>query len=175
MKIFIGCSSHIDIDNKYIEDAKYISNRLSNKYDLVVGGIQEEGIPGTIYKEFINNNRKVYLYTLELYKEDLSKYSIKYKYVANTFERTKNLYKTSDKILILPGGSGTFSEIFSMLEDNRTIESNKEIIIYNQDNYYSDILKILMNSIKHNFNDISIMDRLKVFNDKDDLLRYMEV
>ena len=54
LKIFIGCSSHIDIDNKYIEDAKYISNRLSNKYDLVVGGIQEEGIPGTIYKEFIN-------------------------------------------------------------------------------------------------------------------------
>lgn len=175
MKVFIGCSSHIDIDNKYIEDAKYIANKLSNKYDLVIGGIQEEGIPGTIYKEFINNKRKVYLYTLELYKEDLTKFIGEYKYVDNTFERTKELYNSSDKILILPGGSGTFSEIFSMLEDNRTIESNKEIIIYNQDNYYSDILGLLMKSIKHNFNDISIMDRIKVFNDKDALLKYMEV
>ena len=175
MKVFIGCSSHIDIDNKYIEDAKYISNKLSSKYDLVIGGIMDNGMLGTIYKEFINNKRKVYLYTLELYEEDLSTFKGEYKYVKNTFERTNKLYNTADKVLILPGGSGTFSEIFSMLEDNRTIESNKEIIIYNQDNYYSDILGLLMKSIKHNFNDISIMNRLKVFNDKDALLKYMEV
>ena len=175
MKVFIGCSSHIDIDNKYIEDAKYIANKLSNKYDLVIGGIQDKGIPGTIYNEFINNKRKVYLYTLELYQEDISKYKVDCKYLDNTFERTNSLYNESDKILILPGGSGTISELFSMLEDNRTIDSNKEIIIYNQDNYYSDILGLLMKAIKHNFNDISIMDRLKVFNDKDALLKYMEV
>lgn len=175
MKVFIGCSSHIDIDNKYIEDAKYIANKLSNKYDLVIGGIMDNGMLGTVYKEFINNNKKIYLYTLELYKEDISKYKVDCKYLENTFERTNRLYNEADKILILPGGSGTFSEIFSMLEDNRTIDSNKEIIIYNQDNYYSIILELLMKSIKHNFNDISIMDRLKVFNDKDALLKYMEV
>ena len=175
MKVFIGCSSHIDIDNKYIEDAKYISNRLSNKYDLVIGGIMDNGMIGTIYNEFINNNRKVYLYTLKLYEEDISKYKVECKYLDNTFERTKSLYDESDKILILPGGSGTIGELFSILEDYRTIESNKEIIIYNQDNYYSDILSLLMKSIKHNFNDITIMDKLKVFNDKDDLLKYMEV
>ena len=117
----------------------------------------------------------MYLYTLKLYNEDISKYKLECTYVDNTFERTNSLYKESDKILILPGGSGTISEIFAMLEDYRTIESNKEIIIYNQDNYYSDILSLLMKSIKHNFNDITIMDKLKVFNDKDALLKYMEV
>ena len=88
---------------------------------------------------------------------------------------SSNLYYDSDKILFLPGGSGTFAEIFGMLEDIRTIDNNKEMIIYNKDNYYTDIIKLLNKAVKNKFNDINILDYIKVFNDKDDLINYLEV
>ena len=62
-----------------------------------------------------------------------------------------------------------------MLEDIRTIDNNKEMIIYNKDNYYTDIIKLLNKAIKNKFNDINILDYIKVFNDKDDLINYLEV
>ena len=62
-----------------------------------------------------------------------------------------------------------------MLEDLRTIDTSKEMIIYNKDNYYTDIIKLLNKAIKNRFNDINILDYIKVFNDKDDLIKYLEV
>ena len=175
MKIFIGSSSRVEIDNSYVEDSIYIANKLSKWYDLNMGGLIDGGMMGNVTEIFLNNNREVTIYTLKLYGEDFSKFRGNYKYFDNTFMRTSNLYYDSDKILFLPGGSGTFAEIFGMLEDIRTIDNNKEMIIYNKDNYYTDIIKLLNKAVKNKFNDINILDYIKVFNDKDDLIKYLEV
>lgn len=175
MKIFIGCSSHTDIDNSCIEDSIYIANSLSKWYDLNMGGLIEGGMMGNIQNIFLDNNREVCIYTLELYEEDFSNFRGNHKYFDNTFMRTSNLYNDSDKVLFLPGGSGTFAEIFSMLEDIRTIDSKKEIVIYNHNNYFTDVIELLSKAIKNKFNDINILDYIKVFNDKDDLIKYLEV
>ena len=140
-----------------------------------MGGLIDGGMMGNITNIFLDNNRKVTIYTLKIYGEDFSGFRGDYKYLDNTFMRTSNLYNDSDKILFLPGGSGTFAEIFGMLEDLRTIDTSKEMIIYNKDNYYTDIIKLLNKAIKNKFNDINILDYIKVFNDKDDLINYLEV
>ncbi len=75
---------------------------------------------------------------------------------------------------MLPGGTGTLAEILSFLEEKRTKNDSKDIIIYNQDNYYIELIEIINNYIKNNFNDSNIFNYIKVFNDKNDLLRYME-
>ena len=154
-------------------DADYISKRLANKgYDLVIGGVNDKGM----FRKIINNfkSNKIYLYTLKLYNEEVDK-NIKCTYLDTTFDRTKEIYNNSDKLLFLPGGTGSLSEILSMLEEKRTISSNKEIIIYNQDGYYYDLIKFITKLIKNKFNDISILNYIKIFNDKDDLIKYLEV
>lgn len=176
MNLFIGCSSHSDIDNKFIDDADYISKRLSEmKYDLIIGGISKDGIFGKILYNFQENKRHIKLYTLKLYNEDVSIFDVSCNYVSDTFERQKSIYNDADKILILPGGTGTLSELFGMLEDKRTFDNDKEIIIYNQDGYYYDLIKFITKFIKYKFNDNTIFNYVKVFNDKDDLIKYMEV
>ena len=67
------------------------------------------------------------------------------------------------------------AELFSMLEDNRTIKSTKEIIIYNQDGYYYDLIKFITKLIREKFNDHSILNYIKIFNEKEDLIKYLEV
>lgn len=156
-----------------MSDADYISKSLANKgYDLIIGGVNDKGMFGKIINNF--KSRKIYLYTLKLYNEEVDK-SIKCTYLDTTFDRTKEIYKNSDKILFLPGGTGSLSEILSMLEEKRTINSDKEIIIYNQDGYYYDLIKFITKLIKNKFNDISILNYIKIFNDKDDLIKYLEV
>ena len=96
-------------------------------------------------------------------------------YVENTFEREARIYNEASKVLILPGGTGSLAELFSMLEDNRTIKCTKEIIIYNQDGYYYDLIKFITKLIREKFNDYSILNYIKIFNEKEDLIKYLEV
>ena len=46
-------------------------------------------------------------------------------------------FEDSEVILILPGGLGSFYDLF------RAIESNKKIILYNKDFFYTPIIKKL--------------------------------
>ena len=176
MKIFIGCSSHSEIDKKYIEDADFISKALARcGYDLIMGGIASEGMFGKIQSNFNDAHRNIKIYTLKLYHEDTSLFNVDCTYVKNTFEREAKIYNDASKVLILPGGTGSLAELFSMLEDNRTIESTKEIIVYNQDEYYSDLIKFITRLIEDKFNDYSILNYIKIFNEKEDLIKYLEV
>ena len=176
MKLFIGCSSRPEIDKKYIEDADFISKKLAScGYDLIIGGISNEGMFGKILNNFNAAHRNIKIYTLKLYNEDMSLFNVDCTYVENTFEREARIYNEASKVLILPGGTGSLAELFSMLEDNRTIKCTKEIIIYNQDGYYYDLIKFITKLIREKFNDYSILNYIKIFNEKEDLIKYLEV
>ena len=175
INIFISCSSHIEIDEKYIKDADYIANVLSKNNDLVIGIASCEGVPGKVLNSFRENNRNIEIVTLKIYNEDQDKFNYaNFNYVDTTFDRTKIIYDKSDVLLMLPGGTGTLAEILSFLEEKRTKNDNKDIILYNKDNYYIKLIEIINNYVKNNFNDSNIFNYIKVFNDKSDLLRYME-
>ncbi len=176
INIFIGCSSKVKINKKYIDDADFISKTLADYgYDLIIGGISKEGMFGKILNNFSEAKKKIKVYTLKLYNEDVNLYNVDCNYVESTFDRTEIIYKNASKILILPGGTGSLAELFGMLEDNRTIESTKEIIIYNQDGYYDDLIKFIKKLINEKFNDYSILNYIKIFEKKDDLIKYLEV
>lgn len=167
MKIFIGCTSNNNVNDTYKNEVDKISKVLSKDYDLIIGGTNDNGI----FSVLINNFKNIELVTLPIYKEDVID-KIKVSYVDSTFDRTKTIYNMADKILILPGGTGTICEIFSILEESRTFDK-KDIIIFNLDNYYTDIIKMISKSIKNDFNKNSILDYIKVFNNSDDLIRYL--
>ncbi|MBQ6538917.1 MAG: LOG family protein [Bacilli bacterium] len=169
MKIFVGCTSSENIKDSYKEEVKKIASFLAKNYDLIIGGVNNDGVFGILIDEFKDKN--IDLITLPIYKEDYDK-NINCTYVDTTFDRTKTCYKMADKVLILPGGTGTICEIFSILEESRTFDG-KEIIIFNLDNYYANTLEMIVDAVKHKFNDMSILDRIKVFNTSDDLIKYL--
>ena len=84
--------------------------------------------------------------------------SYKDKICITSCERTSSIYLECDVILFLPGGTGTFAEIFGMLEENRSINNPKEIILYNYNGFYDGVLDLIQFCVDNKFNTNDIFD-----------------
>lgn len=169
--IFIGCSSSNEIADEYLELAKRVSLELANEGYQLTFGIASSGMMGNCYSTFKNNGRDVYSHTVEIYKDDLKNIDSKETKIHDTtFERTKGLYQDADVILFLPGGTGTMAEFFSILEENRSIETAKQVILFNYNGYYDGMLDVINYSINTKFNRPDIEQNFEVANDLDEVI-----
>lgn len=171
-RVFIGCSSKENIDIEYFDLAEKISNLLiENGYDLSFGS-SSSGMMGRCYQQFNNHNKKVFSHTVSKYIDDLKNINSEKEYIHNnTFIRTENLYKDADIIVFLPGGTGTISEIFSVLEENRTAFSPKKVILFNYDHFYDELLSLIKHCIINGFNDENILNYINVVNNYEEFLK----
>lgn len=158
MKVFISSSSRVE-DNELSK--KIAEVFIKRNYDLVCGGITS-GIMREIFQEFHDNKRNTICITLEVYQEDLSLAEESY-LVDNTFDRTKRIYDEMDIGLFLPGGTGSFCELFAMLEEARTL-TYKPLILYNENNHFSEFIENLNDLIEKGFNDKNILNKIIVVN-----------
>lgn len=168
MNIFIGCSSHEEIEDKYKDITKEIVKEIAKipNLNLVLGTANDHtGLMKYCYDEFKKNKKEVVGISLNIYKE--------FKYldmnhiieVETTMERTKEIYQKSDILLFLPGGLGTYSEIFSSLTELSEKNDDKTIILYNKDFFFTPIIKELYFLYKKGFISKNISDYCKIESD----------
>lgn len=174
MKIFISCSSSDEIKEEYKVVSKYLIEEISKENDLVFG-CTDRGLMGICYNTFLNNKRNIYGVCNEKYIDDVKNLKLtEIKYV-KSFEEANTIFsKISDLILVLPGSFGTLSELVDLLEEKRTGIHNKEILLFNINGFYDDMInmfnKIYNNvSNKYNFNDLC-----KVFTTSDEIIEYIK-
>ena len=174
MKIFISCSSSEEINDEYKIVTKYLTEELSKENELVFG-CANRGLMGICYNSFKNNNRKVIGVCYEMYKDELNSLELDEVHMVKSLEESNRLLgELSDVILLLPGSYGTLSEFICLLEEKRTGIHNKEIIMFNINGFYNDLInmfnKIYNNvSNKYNFNNLC-----KVFNTSDEIIEYIK-
>lgn len=175
MKVFFSVSSRTSIDPEYFNDVREISDAVAAAgYDLVIGVAMKDGMSGEVLRSFRDHNRKIYLKTMECYNEDPKEfYYVNFEYIEDTFMRTKRIYDESDILFLMPGGTGTTSEIFAFLEQLRTDKSSKKIVIYNKNNHYQDLLKAIHKFVESCFNDDSIYEYLNIYDNKEDLIHFI--
>ena len=171
MKVWITSSSRVN-DEKYLGIARRVAYVFSESgYSLVCGGVSSSMMK-EVYDTFLENKRDISCVTLKCYNEIFDE--IIPIYVDNTFDRTKKLYDMSDVVVFLPGGTGSLAEIFSVLEEYRTISSDKRLILYNEDGFYDNLISSLNNLIELGFNDKSILEKLEIVNKVDELKERMK-
>ena len=174
MKILISSSSSDEIRDEYKIVTKYLCNELSNDNDLVFG-CTNRGLMGICYNAFKAKNRDIIGVCYEMYKDDLKHLDLSEVHYVKTFEESNNLLgKLSDIILVLPGAYGTLSEFMCLLEEKRTGIHNKEIILFNINGFYDELItmfnKIYKNvSLKYDFNSLC-----KVFSTADEIVEYIK-
>lgn len=174
MKIFIGCSSSNEISSEYKVVTKYLSETISKDNDLVFG-CENRGLMGVCYNEFLNNNREIIGICYKMYEDDLKGLTLNKVYMVDTLEEsTKKLEELSDLIIFLPGAYGTLSEFIYILESKRTKLHNKDIILFNINGFYDDMLD-MFNKIYNKVSNKYVFDDLcKVFNSVDDIKNYID-
>ena len=174
MKIFISCSSSDEIKEEYKIVSKYLIKELSKDNDLVFG-CSQKGLMGIAYNEFLNNKRKIIGVCNEMYIDDLEGLKVdEINHVKCLEESNKLLGELSDIILILPGSFGTLAEFIDLLEEKRAGIHNKEIIIFNINGFYDDLINMFSKinkdvSKKYDFNSLC-----KVFTTADDIVEYLK-
>ena len=174
MKIFISCSSSDEINDEYKIVSKYLIEEISKDNDLVFG-CANRGLMGISYKVFLNNKRKIYGVCNEMYKEDANELKLDdIKYVSCFQDATKLLCELSDMILILPGSFGTLSELIDILEEKRVGIHNKEIIIFNINGFYDDLLNMLNKINKNVSKKYDAKSLCKVFTTSDEIIEYIK-
>ena len=158
MKVFIASAANLDLEEKYLELARNVSEVFAkNNFDLLFGA-GHYSMMGECYKVFTKYKRKVYAYTVPKWERDFEKLpKAKCIKVSDTLLRFRKLYFRSDVIVILPGGIGTLAEFTCAVEEFRSSGGNKRIILYNLDGYYDDVIEWMKKNIETKFfkNDLS--------------------
>ncbi len=163
MKVTISSSSSEIIDDKYKESAIKVCDYLAeNGWDLNWGS-GSISIMGICYNEFVKYNRKIYGYTSPKYADDIDNLpNASHKIFDTTFDLKKNIFNDADLVLLLPGGTGTISEFFSYLEEVRSNDVNKLLVLYNEDHHFDSTIALIDDLIKRNFNRDNIYDYFKI-------------
>lgn len=152
MKVFVACSGVDNVPCGYRDLASEVATMLARYGQKLIFGGMDTGMMGKCYMAYKYEGGKVKA-VVELHDADnlemleLDAYEVK----PSVFERTKELYSSSDVVIFLPGGLGTYGELFSMLDEKRQKKQDKKIILFNYNNFYTPLIKFLGDTYKEGF------------------------
>lgn len=93
--------------------------------------------------------------------------------VGNMHERKAMMAERSDAFLALPGGIGTFEELFEVWTWRQLGYHDKPIGLLNVDGYYSSMLDFLHSTVTNGFMGAWQMDLIQSNSDADALLKFL--
>ena len=131
-----------------------------NKFELLYGGAQV-GLMGAVANGCLNEGGKVegiipeFLTQKEVMHPNITKTTI----TKSMHERKKIMYDKANLFLVLPGGVGSLDELMEVLTWKQLNLLNQKVIIFNIENYWDDLLKLLFNIYKNSF-----MDKKNLYN-----------
>ena len=132
-------------------------------YSMVYGG-GNNGLMGVLADAALKGGAKVTgiitekLNDIEVGHDNLSTLEI----VPTMHERKLRMAQLSDAIIALPGGVGTWEELFEALAWNQLGIHSKPIVLFNVDNYYSKLFEFTKFSVNEGFLPESTKDELLI-------------
>lgn len=142
--ICVYCSSSNNLDKKYYEISKELGEKIGkNGYNMVYGG-STLGMMGIIADYALKNGADV----TGVIPERIESFGIKHPELTKIIvtkdmrERKALMEKFADVFITMPGGFGTFEEIFEILVAKQLGYHDKAIIFVNYDGYYDNLFKM---------------------------------
>ncbi|ACQ52522.1 TIGR00730 family Rossman fold protein [Clostridium botulinum] len=175
-RICVYSGSNLGLRSEYKESAKLLGKILAeNKIELIYGG-SRIGLMGEISNEVLRNNGKVIgvmpkgLFSGEMVHENLTKLIE----VENMHERKQTMAELSDGFIALPGGLGTFEELFEVLSWAQLGIHKKPIGILNISNFFDPLLHMIKNTCTEGFMNESNIKLISVSDTPSELIKQMK-
>ena len=170
--ICVFCGSSPGNENSYSKKAADFGVLLAkNNISLVYGG-SNIGLMRVLANSVLTAGGKVTgIMPQNLYDMGISHPSLTELHIVNTMsERKEMMIGLSDAFIALPGGLGTFDELFEILSHNQLDIINKPCGIYNINGYYDHLLQFLDKAVDEGFVRIEHRRNLIVEEDENQLL-----
>ncbi len=146
-----------------------------NKIELVYGG-SKVGLMGELANQVLKNNGKVTgvmpkgLFPKEIVNRNLTRFIE----VADMHERKKKMADLSDGFIALPGGIGTYEELFEILSWAQLKLHSKPVGILNAAHFFDPLINMIDRAIQEGFMNPSNARLLLVDTDPNKLLDKMK-
>lgn len=151
--VTVYASSSAALRPVYYDAARRLGEVLAGAGKSIIYGAGGGGLMGAMADGALGRKGKVYgvvpgfLQELELTHRGLSGLTV----VENMRVRKQMMLEDSDAVVTLPGGSGTYEELFEALTMKRLGQWTGPIILVNTDGFYDGLLQFLRHSIDECF------------------------
>ena len=160
---------------EYTEKAIELGHAIADKsYSMVYGG-GSNGLMGVTADAALSKDAKVtgiiteQLDAIEVGHKGLTKLEI----VSSMHERKARMAELSDAIISLPGGVGTWEELFEALAWNQLGFYSKPIILFNVDGYYSSLFQFSKDAVEEGFLPKSTFEELFISEDLETIFNFI--
>ena len=171
----VFCGSKNGNNPVYVNHAKELGKLLAKKNITLIYGGGSTGIMGAVADAMMEGGGKVIgiitkkLVDWEHQHEGITDLSV----VDDMHIRKQRMYDLCDAAVILPGGVGTLDEFFEMVTWNQLSIHDKKIYIINSDNFFDFLLKHIQQMEKQGFLYESVLERITVLDEPEQLLQYL--
>ena len=151
--VTVYASSSSALKPVYYDAARRLGEVLAGAGKSIVYGAGGHGLMGAVADGALSRNGEVYgvvpqfLQDLELTHEGLTRLKI----VEDMHTRKQLMLQGSDAVVTLPGGSGTYEEMFEAVTMKRLGQWVGPIILVNTNGFYDGLLEFMHHSIAERF------------------------
>ena len=152
-RVLVFCASSRSCDPSFHDAAAELGRALVQAGDSIVYGGGSVGSMGALADAALAEGGEVvgiqphFMRELEWTHPGLSDLVL----VEDMQERKREMLRRADAIVTLPGGSGTFEELFDALTAKRLGLFSKPIVIVNQGGFFEPLFTLLRRSVDERF------------------------
>jgi uncharacterized protein (TIGR00730 family) len=173
--VAVFCGSSEGNDTKIISQAILLGETLAKREIALVYGAAKIGIMGKVAKGALNHKGKVIGVIPEFLKKKEVVHLGLHELITtdNMHERKLKIHELSDGFIALPGGFGTFEELFEIITWAQLGLHQKPIGLLNSNGFYDDLIKMLETMTVKGFLKMDNLELLIIDNSIDSLLDKM--
>lgn len=177
MNICVFGAASSEIDKKYIDDVEMMAEELAKAGHNLVFGAGGQGLMGAAARGFKKGGAKITGVIPTFFKE--AEVEAIYEecdeliYTDTMRERKAIMEDNADAFVIVPGGIGTFEELFEVLTLKQLGRHNKPIAIFNCNGYYDKMEAMLNTSIEEGFVRHTCREIYSYVENTDELIKYI--
>lgn len=171
-RIAVYCASSMQIPKAYFDHAKEIASQISKNGHHIIYGGGSSGLMGEVADAVIENGGKITGVIPNFMKEvEWNHAGVEDMIFTETMaERKEKMLENVDIALALPGGSGTFEEIFEAITLKRLGQISSEIMFYNQNGFYDPMQAMLGRAVSDRFMSEDHLNAIQFYANRVDLV-----
>ncbi|MGB0431624.1 MAG: TIGR00730 family Rossman fold protein [Bacteroidia bacterium] len=153
MKVCVYCASSAKINPVYFKATQKLAiDLVKHNFDVVYGG-GATGLMGQLADTILLNGGNIkgimpkFMNEVEWAHKKVSDFE----FTETMHERKAKFLEGTDALIALPGGSGTFEELFEAITLKRLGLFTKPIVILNTNNYYDPIMNMMQKCVDEHF------------------------
>ena len=172
MQICVYCASSGQIHSDYFEaTAKMAKDFAENGVSVVFGG-GSSGLMGQLADSMLEAGGSIkgimpqFMNEVEWGHKHVSDFV----YTNTMHERKAKFLEGTDALIALPGGTGTFEELFEAITLKKLGQFTKPIIILNTRNYFEPFVQLMNQAITENFMSANQQELWKIVNEPEEVI-----